>query len=123
MIPKSVSGSTRIIALGAVLTWPVWGWAGDIGNSPLNRWALIGDDKGNVLLQCDEHYKNCTGPVIEQSTCYQRMREAMRMIDKRFNSRTPRPSHLSDNELIEMLSTDEVSKWQKTMKDCVEGSK
>ena len=27
MIPKSVSGSTLILALAAVFTWPVWGWA------------------------------------------------------------------------------------------------
>lgn len=115
---------TRLL-IGMILvgisSWPVWGLAGDIGATPLTRWALIGDDKGNRLLECDEHYRNCTGPVITENACYQRMREAMRVIDAHFNGRKPTGRMYGENELIDILTHYESTVWQNAMKDCVEG--
>ena len=37
---------------------------------------------GETLLTCDEHYQSCAGPMIEQSSCYQRMQAAMQLMDR-----------------------------------------
>lgn len=114
MIPKSVSGSTRIVALAAVIVampMPGSGWAWE-AQEYIYADSLIGitrafkltDASGDVLLTCDEHMRNCTGPLMDG--CYRQMQEAIRVMDR------------AGSKI--MLTMSSLSDWQQTIKQCVE---
>lgn len=108
MIPKSVSVSTRIVALAVVLFLPVWGWAGETADQtlPLNHCSMSDGKGGELLYACDKP---------PQVVCYQRMRDAMRLMDRVYYN-TPMID-LPKMDLSRRLN----AIWMKTMKDCVEG--
>lgn len=104
MIPKSVSVSTRIMALAAMLLLPAWGWA-----SPNTLDDMLGSVKaGDTLLFMPGVYDKNNPPVLapKDFQCLVRMREAMQAMDKA-------------GAMI-LLPMSKLSDWQQTMKDCVE---
>jgi|CXWL01.1.fsa_nt_gi hypothetical protein len=112
MIPKSVSGTSLILALAAVLAWPVLGWAGEperIGNGlECMIWA---DEKTGVHIEGKE-CRNFT-----DLSCYQRMREAMKAMNEVKN-------HAKMDYYGIQLSLTHIwlaEHWRPVMKDCVEG--
>lgn len=71
-----------LILVCSVMLWASVGWAEtleeyfyqdrEIG---VQRLYAIKDADGNMLLECDQ--RHCTGLLIEQNVCYQKMREAI----------------------------------------------
>ena len=115
MIPKSVSGSTRIVALAAVMLIPACGWAGEF-----EQQFMVQDSDGTELLRCDEQAKHCYGPLLEQNTCYQRMREAMQWANDLENIRSGE-LFLEPRNRTAKWYFDGKKQFDQTYKDCVEG--
>ena len=113
MIPKSVSRSTRIVALAAVMLIPAWGWAGEFETQ-----FMLQDSDGAELLTCDEHASHCSGPLVEQNACYQRMRAAMKGVDQQLED-PPGVYYVCPRFF--WLAEAQMPTWRQTMTDCVEG--
>jgi hypothetical protein len=114
MIPKSVSGTWLIVALAAVLLIPAWGWAGDFQFTLPDPW-----DGGAIDMRCQwtpgladtPSQMKCEPIMVQpQPSCYRRMREAMRSANVYLKGQRNN-------------AWEESSKWDQTMKDCVEDSK
>jgi hypothetical protein len=111
MIPKSVSVSTRIVALAVVLFLPVWGLAGE----PVEHVCLLPDSQkimGNLPCVQPMIYFSETDEMIPIS-CVERMREAIRMM------RIVVEGAALDKRVVPNRFL--VEHWNQTVKDCVEG--
>lgn len=111
MIPKSVSGSTRIIALAAVLLIPAWGWAGDeyVTVEQGGQIWVIGKWINSEKEQCIEWTTLNGGKQVTcQPTCERRMREAMKDARMLLETRIRPTPHF-------------MQKLDQTINDCVEG--
>ena len=117
MIPKSVSVSTRIVALGAVLLIPAWGWATEFEK----RFKIV-DSSDNELVTCtSDVLSSCRVDGLEKHlACEQHMREAMWIVNSDMILRQvgKLDSYISDPLL---MTARERNLWISTIKDCVEG--
>lgn len=113
MIPKSVSGSTRIVALTAILLIPVWGLAGESPNCTSDNIGACRIPIDPDPMVCDEDM-NCF-----RFSCAQRMREAMQTLN-RVEELTTESAALRTGLFVKMVKEDRKH-WEETMKDCVEG--
>lgn len=114
----------RYLILIAVLLIPAWGWAGEF-----EQQFMVQDSDGTELLRCDEQAKHCYGPLLEQNTCYQRMREAMKAMRYFTPVVTGGPGDDlqiqqhpwgKPRETADMIyKADQL--WKSTYQDCVEG--
>lgn len=123
MTPKSVSGTSLILALGAVLAWPVLGWA-EITmtwtkkhEKDLTHTIIVTQGHHDLYMACGGRIC-ATGATQDEATatmaCYQRMREAMRSMEAFLRQQVLIPAE--DYARIK-------DQWNATVKDCVEDSK
>lgn len=133
MITKSVSGSTLIVALGAVLrqllilpllvvisSWPVWGWVGE-AKDPMK--ACL----GNACVA------GMSRDTMDKLACFQRMREAMKVANGYLvppidtGARLAIPGYCFElcqaERRVEVLKKKDavLTQWNQVMTDCVEG--
>lgn len=134
MIPKSVSGSSLILALAAVLTWPVWGWA-EIATTwtkkhekDLTHTIVVTQGTHDLYMACGGRIC-ATGATQDEATatmaCYQRMREAMQWMApfNRSYSENKQRDQKFDFERLYQGYPKKAEEWDRTVKDCVEGGK
>ena len=126
MIHKSVSGTSLILALAAVLTWPVWGWDGDWTVDKKFGYLtkiLVDADGNTVMLECKDGAP-CDWALSAKNlfTCHQRMREAMKAVNP-YIVDIYKPFRLDHTKPDETLKDNQhaLTQWNAVMKDCVEG--
>lgn len=120
MTPTFVSRTSLILALGAVLAWPVWGWAGERYDPIVLSYCANKkyDTPGSKpVWDCIKGEDISIGTWIY--TCGQRMSEAMREMDayieRMYAINGP------GKKLIIYPGGLRSEKWNQVMKDCVEG--
>lgn len=114
MIPKSVSVSTLILALGAALAWPVWAVepGGSIQIKKVERCVTFTKD-GTTRITCEQDF---TG-------CYQRMREAMKAVDRQIQRRMEMKLGTDPSRMFLPMPQAVWDLWMDTIRDCVEDGK
>lgn len=113
--------------LVATSSWPVWGWDGvwTVDKKYGYLTQILADADGNtVMLECKDGVP-CDWTIAAKNlfTCHQRMREAMAWmapLNRSYNENKKRDPNF-DFERQYREYPKNAEKWDRTVKDCVEG--